>query len=50
MLFQHESGNNVFFAADKSVTITGQNGSKTVHDPNGRRRFRCARSSVALTR
>ncbi len=36
MLLQHESGNKVFFAADKSVTVLGQNGSQTKHHTDGR--------------
>lgn len=36
MLLQHESGNKVFFAADKSVTVVGQSGSQTKHHVDGR--------------
>jgi len=36
MLLQHESGNKVFFAADKSVTVIGQSGSQTKHHADGR--------------
>ena len=36
MLFQHESGNKFFFAADKSVTVLGPDGSQTKHHSDGR--------------
>jgi hypothetical protein len=35
MVMMHESGNKVFFAKDKSLSITGQNGALTMIDPNG---------------